>query len=118
MTALEDGNRRAPLGNSFFRTHVDDQELTSLPLTGLILTCPMVMTRNTVPDRYTENYLGKDQNAKAPVITAESRDFIMCEYTHRDLMDMDRRLTFYAQPCTKPTQQPAFFSMLNSRKGI
>ncbi|KAB5513580.1 Alpha/Beta hydrolase protein [Coniochaeta sp. 2T2.1] len=50
------------------------------PLTGLFLTCPMVMTRDTVPEQYKDRFISMEQNAGGPFITAESIEFIMSLY--------------------------------------
>jgi len=50
------------------------------PLTGLYLACPMAMNKDTVPEKYRECYLSMEHNVKAPSLTAESVEFVMCKY--------------------------------------
>jgi hypothetical protein len=40
----------------------------------------MAMTRDTVPEKYKDYFISMEQNAKGPLLTAESIDFIMCQY--------------------------------------
>lgn len=49
------------------------------PLTGLYLSCPIVMERSTVPEKYREYYLSMDQNVKSTGLTPESVEFLMCK---------------------------------------
>jgi len=59
--------------------YAEEQSL-SPPLTGLWLTCPMVMNRDTVPEKYKDSYISMEQNADGPLVTAASIDFVMCEW--------------------------------------
>lgn len=56
------------------------EQVSSPPLTGLFLSCPMVMTSDTVPEKYKDSFISMEQNAEGPIITRESIDFMMhCE---------------------------------------
>ncbi|OIW26347.1 alpha/beta-hydrolase [Coniochaeta ligniaria NRRL 30616] len=57
-----------------------EEQLSSPPLTGLFLSCPMVMNRDTVPEKYKDSFISMEQNAKGPIITPESIEFIMSVY--------------------------------------
>jgi hypothetical protein len=60
--------------------HLHTQEQPEGPhLTGLYLACPIVMDKNAVPERYSEYYLSMEHKIKAPSLTAESIEFILCE---------------------------------------
>lgn len=56
-----------------------EEQPPSPPLTGLFVACPMAMNRDTVPEKYKDFYISMDQNAKSPIHTAESIDFVICE---------------------------------------
>jgi acetyl esterase/lipase len=56
-----------------------EEHVSSPPLTGLFLACPMVMTSDTVPEKYKDRFISMEQNAEGSLITAESIKFIMCE---------------------------------------
>lgn len=60
--------------------HMYADEASSPPLTGLYLACPQAVTQETVPERYRDYFLSLDQNANAPILTAESLEFIRCKF--------------------------------------
>jgi len=60
--------------------HLYAEELSSYPpLTGLFLTCPMVMNSATVPEKYKDCFISTEQNAAGPMLSTESIEYIMCK---------------------------------------
>ncbi|KAK1760087.1 alpha/beta-hydrolase [Echria macrotheca] len=49
-------------------------------LTGLYMACPMVMDSDTVPERYREFFVSREQNRDGPVLTTGSIEFVETVY--------------------------------------
>ncbi|GAB1312071.1 Alpha/beta-hydrolase [Madurella fahalii] len=61
--------------------HLYREQHPVLPaLTGLYLACPMVMDKDTVPEKYRDYFLSMEQNADGPILVTKSMDFIETVY--------------------------------------
>jgi len=96
------------------RLYADGQPL-SPPLTGLYLACPMVMNKDTVPEKYRECFVSMDQNADAPVLTSESIQFLQCMFSSFDDIvpcpgsDLPRHAALYKPDLSSPLALPILF---------
>lgn len=56
----------------------------SPPLTGIYAAMPAGATKETVPQKYRERFFSMEQNAFAPVVSAETLDFIRSKLVYFD----------------------------------
>lgn len=57
----------------------------SPPLTGVFAPIPSGVSEETLPQRYKEHFFSKQQNADAPMFSADSVKFIQCKECHQGL---------------------------------
>lgn len=83
------------------------------PLTGLYVSVPQSVNSEAVPEQYREFLVSLEQNANAPLLTAESLEFMRCRddpnHNRRDLSTNIRSIAVYKPDPASPLASPIAF---------